>query len=154
MMPTAGAVAAIAAAAVAGLPAALAGCGSSDAPSEEQRVTDTVRLFLRAEADGETAKACGLLTGAGRGHLIALVRQATGTAGTGLTCEQAGDLIRLAAGTRTMAALGDAEVRAVRVSGSRATALVVDGEAFDQRRVRLRLTADGWRIDAVPDLLG
>lgn len=137
---------------------AVGGCGGggdgTPAPTEPQRVAHTVRAFLQAQSQGDTAKTCSLLTVGGRRQLVAVIRRATGGAAGGLTCEDASGLVRVAAGTSVLTALATADVRGVRVRGAQATAVVVDGKVFGRRVVRLRRTTIGWRISAVPRLLG
>jgi len=131
---------------------AAAACGGSSKP-EPEKVTDTLRSYLREQAAGDAEAACSRLSPSGQRQLIALVQQvAQGSLPGPPSCEEAIGLIRTAAGPDLLRALRDARVENVRVDGRRATADVVGGSAVGRRAVKLEQIDDAWRISGVPGL--
>jgi hypothetical protein len=70
------------------------------------------------------------------------------------SCEDAVGLIRGLAGAKLLGALAQARAEDVQVTGSRATAQVVDGAQFPAEQVSLEKVGAAWKIAAVPGLGG
>jgi hypothetical protein len=106
---------------------AVAGCGVGKATNEE-KISKTASTYLRALADGDTAKACAQLTARARGD----------------GCDQAMKerLSRLDSGALKDAADGSMDID---VDGNRATAGLSEPEGA--RFVLKKVGAD-WRIDS------
>jgi hypothetical protein len=135
--------------------AALAGCGGGQPPSQSERVTTVVRSFLTAQADGDGEAACALLTPAAQQRLVAVVaRRAAGLGAAPGSCAEAVGLVRAVAPAKLLTAIRRAHVQRVAVQGDRATATVVDGQAFPAQRAVLEQRDGAWRIAAVPSLIG
>lgn len=131
---------------------AVAGCGGTPAESDATKVTRAIERYLDAQVAGDGAAACALLSPAGKRQLMSVVAAASQGLATQPSCEDAVGLVRAAAGTELVDALGRARVEHVVVDGDRATADVVDGAALPRRRVTLVQTSAGWRISGVPGL--
>ena len=137
---------------------AVSACGGSKHPANQQviarqQVTTAVRSYLQAQVAGDGQTACGLLTSAGQQQLSTLVMQASnGLLKSPPSCENAVGLVRALAGSKLLTALGHARVEQVRVSGTSASAEVVDGTAFPAQQVSLQKLGAAWKIAAVPGL--
>ncbi len=92
----------------------LAGCGGPS-PADVSAVKTTVRSFLVAIADGDTARACALVTPAGQAGLAA----AAGRRGSPCASVVASASSQLSPAVRH--ALRGVEVRRVTIQGDRAT---------------------------------
>jgi hypothetical protein len=142
------------------LAVAVVGCGGAHKASNQQliarqQVTRAVRSYLQAQTAGDGQAACALLTAGGQQQLTALVMQASkGLLKTRPSCEDAVGLIRGLAGAKLLGALAQARVEHVQVTGSRATAQVVDGAQFPAEQVSLEKVGAAWKIAAVPGLGG
>ena len=142
------------------LAVAVVGCGGAHKASNQQliarqQVTRAVRSYLQAQTAGDGQAACALLTAGGQQQLTALVMQASkGLLKTRPSCEDAVGLIRGLAGAKLLAALAQARVEHVQVTGSRATAQIVDGTQFPAEQVSLEKVGAAWKIAAVPGLGG
>ena len=137
-----------------------AGCGGSapkpapkPAPDPGALVTQALYSYLRAQSQGDGATACALLTASGQNELAAVVvKKGDGLITSSPSCLDAVGLVHTFAGAKLLHALATARVEQVRVSGSSATAEVVDGTAFRPEQVRLVKSGAAWKIDAVPGL--
>lgn len=142
------------------LAVAVVGCGGAHKASNQQliarqQVTRAVRSYLQAQTAGDGQAACALLTAGGQQQLTALVMQASkGLLKTRPSCEDAVGLIRGLAGAKLLGALAQARVEHVQVTGSRATAQIVDGTQFPAEQVSLEKVGAAWKIAAVPGLGG
>ena len=142
------------------LTVAVVGCGGAHKASNQQlivrqQVTSAVRSYLEAQTAGDGQAACALLTAGGQQQLTALVMQASkGLLKTRPSCEDAVGLIRGLAGAKLLGALAQARVEHMEVTGSRATAQVVDGAQFPAEQVSLEKVGAAWKIAAVPGLGG
>ena len=132
---------------------AVTGCGGAQAPSNAQQVTQALRLYLRAQTNGDEGSACALLTDAAQQQLIAAVAHAAkGALPARPSCPDAVGLVRAVAGSAFLRALSSARVEHVQVRGARASADVIDGKQFEPQRVSLQKTDGVWRIAGVPAL--
>ena len=142
------------------LAVAVAGCGGGHKPSDQQliarqQVSQAVRTYLRAQTAGDGAAACALLTAGGQQQLTTLVTQASkGLLKVRPSCTDAVGLIRAIAGAKLLGALAQARVEHVQVTGTQATAQVVDGTQFPAQQVSLEKVGTAWKIAAVPGLGG
>ena len=120
---------------------AASACGGGHKSPDQEMITRTVHSYLRAQIAG------------GQRQLIALVvKGARGLVTTRPSCEDAVGLVRAVAGAQLLGALVNAEIEHVHVSGSRATADVVDGLQFPPHQVRLEKVGTSWKIAGVPGL--
>ena len=134
------------------LAAAVAGCGGAHKQPEQQRVTDVVRSYLRAQVAGDGQSACALLTAGAQRQLIALVvRAGKGVITTRPSCQDAVGLVRAVAGQRLLDALKTAGIEHVQVRGARATASVVV-DMQPAQKVALVRSGSAWMIAGVPGL--
>ena len=139
---------------------AVVGCGGAHKASNQQliarqQVSRVVRSYLQAQTGGDGQSACAVLSAGGQQQLTALVMQASkGLLKTRPSCEDAVGLIRALAGAKLLGALAKARVEHVQVTGSRATAQVVDGVQFPAEQVSLERVGAAWKIAAVPGLGG
>lgn len=109
--------------------------------------------YLHAQADGDGATACGLLSPAAQSQLRHLVgKNSNGLVPTPRSCADAVGLVGLVAGQKLLSALDAAQVEQVTVTGSHATAEMVDGGQFSPQRVALEKVAGEWKIVGVPSL--
>lgn len=136
----------------------IAGCGSSHkAPTvspQQQRVTSTLRAYLKAQASGDGRAACATLTARAQQQLVSVVKAAAGGLIPGRpSCAQAVSLASTAAGSNLMSALAHATIAHVQISGSTATARV-SAKGFPAERVTLKKASGGWKITGVPNLAG
>ena len=140
------------------LAVAVVACGGAHKQPNQQlqrQAAQAVRSYLRAQTTGDGPTACALLTAGGQQQLTTLVMQASkGLLNTRPSCQDAVGLIRAIAGAKLLAALAQARVEQVRVTGSRATAQVVDGTQFPAQQVSLEKAGGAWKIAAVPGLGG
>lgn len=134
--------------------AALAACGggAKQPESDATKVERTIRTYLTAQVSGDGAAACAVLSPAGKRQLSAVVATASKGLATAPGCEEAVTLVRAAAGSELLGALGRAQVEHVAIAGDRATADVVDGAALARRPVALVRTGGTWLISGVPGL--
>jgi ketosteroid isomerase-like protein len=133
---------------------AVAGCGDDEKKSQDDAVRKTVGSWYSAVARGDGAKACALMTEAGRKRDLtaggAIVVEPSGNVRTApATCEaQVQATGRELARTGLASEVNAAIVRDVRVLDDRAT---VSAE-FAQRRqaLVLRRVAGRWLVDGAP----
>lgn len=132
------------------------GCGSSHkATHSASGVSGVIHAYLQAQANGDGSTACSLLTPAAQKQLTSLVvKEGKGLVSQRPSCQDAVGLVRLVAGSQVLSALKSARVEHVQVSGTTATAEVVDGTAFPSQQVTLEKTAGRWQITGVPGLGG
>lgn len=133
----------------------LAGCGSSQPPSDREQVTATLRTFLRAQSDGAGEQACAALAPAAQRQLVRFVTRRAGALGVApTTCADAATLVHVVAPRALLQALRAARITRLAVRGSAATATVSDGASFPPQRVVLTRTGGRWLIARVPSLIG
>jgi hypothetical protein len=142
------------AAAAAILAVAITGCGAAHKQSDQQRITQTLRSYLRAQAAGDGQTACALLTAEAQNQLITLVvKGSNGLITTRPSCEEAVGLVRAVAGQKLIGALSSAQISSVQVSGTQASAeVVVDSQPAE--RVSLVNSGGAWKVAGVPGLSG
>ncbi len=130
---------------------AVAGCGGGSAKSDDELVRNTVVAWYSAVARGDGAKACALMTEAGRKRDLdaggGIVLEPGGSVRTApATCEA-----RVQAFGRELArgdlapAVNAATIRGVRVLGDRATATSEFGQR--QQSLVLRRVVGRWLVD-------
>jgi hypothetical protein len=136
------AVAAVAAAVL------VAGCGggSSSAPSTPQAAGAAVIGFSKAFAAGDGAKACSLLSSAARTTFVKRVQTLSPTS----NCPTAIRRVHDAAGPQVSGALAAAKVRAVKVNGNLATAMLT--ASGHSTAVGLVKQDGAWKLTAVPGI--
>jgi hypothetical protein len=118
-------------------------------------VTGTLQTFLRAQADGNGERGCGVLTPAAQRQLVAFVTgRAKGLGVAPASCADAAALVHVVAPAALLTALRTARIGPVVVRGDAATATVSDGSQFPPQRVVLAKTGGDWRIARVPSLIG
>ncbi len=133
--------------------AALAGCGGSTPPSNQQQITGVLQSYLHAQVVGDGEAGCSVLTSTAQNQLISLVVKAgKGVITIRPTCADAVGLVRVAAGASLLGALRSARVEKVQVSGTQATAKIVDGAQFPPQTVTLEKVGAAWKITGVPAL--
>jgi hypothetical protein len=128
-----------------GFALALGGCGGGGGGSGDAR--SAAQSYLKAFASGDAAKACALLTPAGRAGFVARVRA---VAAAVPDCPAAVGKLRAAAGPAAMRALGTATVSEPKVSGNRATVTLTSGAG--SRPARLVRRGGRWLLAAVPGI--
>jgi hypothetical protein len=139
------------------LAALAAGCGSSHKPAAPAdpavQVNAVIHSYLNAQAQGDGATACGLLTPAAQKQLIDLVvADGKGLITSRPSCSDAVGLVHTFAGTQLLSAVENARIEQVQVSGDTATARVADGSTFKPQQVRLEKPGGTWKVTGVPSL--
>jgi hypothetical protein len=118
-----------------------------------RRVTAAIHSYLHAQAQGDGATACALLTPAPQRQLIDLVvADGKGLITSRPSCSDAVGLVHTFAGTQLLSALENARIEQVQVSGDNATARVADGTTFKPQQLRLGKTDGSWKVTGVPSL--
>lgn len=137
------------------LPAACGGARHKPASDPRAQVRQAVSSYLHAQSQGDGATACGLLTSTGQEELIAIVVKHGGSLITSRpSCTDAVGLVHAFGGAKLLGALASARVAQAKVTGSTATAEVIDGSVFGTQLVRLETSGGQWKIVAVPGLAG
>ena len=126
---------------LAGVSLAAAGCGGSDAKSDDEQIRDTVSAYASAFADGDGTKVCERLTERAQKEVIA---QGKALGGNFTTCEQTIKQLTSVISGADKKALRDIKVTKITVDGDTAT---LQAGAGNSATTRMRKVDGEWLVD-------